>query len=69
MRHIDEVQVFNLAATRPDLLTRVDPETGQPALYGAVGVDVDCAVLAWLCDTPTTAKRATRARGSQFPPR
>ena len=32
-RQIDEVQVFNLAATRPDLLTGVDPATGQPAPY------------------------------------
>jgi hypothetical protein len=30
-RQIDEVQVFNLAATRPDLLTGVDPATGKPA--------------------------------------
>jgi len=30
--------VFNLAATRPDLLTGVDPATGKPAPYGAVGV-------------------------------
>ena len=29
-RQIDENQVFNLAATRPDLLTGVDPATGQP---------------------------------------
>ena len=33
-RQIDEVQVFNLAATRPDLLTGVDPATGKPAPYG-----------------------------------
>ena len=43
-RQIDENQVFNLAATRPDLLTGVDPATGQPAPYGAVGVDINCAV-------------------------
>ncbi len=36
-RQIDEVQVFNLAATRPDLLTGVDPATGQPAPYGSDG--------------------------------
>ncbi len=44
-RQIDEVQVFNLAATRPDLLTGVDPATGQPAPYGSVGVDINCAVI------------------------
>src|SRR6266480_5189613 len=44
-RQIDEVQVFNLAATRPDLLTGVNPATGQPAPYGSVGVDINCAVI------------------------
>src|SRR6202030_790626 len=34
-RQIDENQVFNLAASRPDLLTGVDPATAQPASYGA----------------------------------
>jgi hypothetical protein len=34
-RQIDENQVFNLAATRPDLLTGVNPATGQPAPYGS----------------------------------
>src|SRR4029077_3003567 len=29
-RQIDEVQVFTLAAPRPDLLTGVNPATGQP---------------------------------------
>jgi len=33
-RQIDEVQVFNLAATRPDLLTGVNLATGQPAPAG-----------------------------------
>ncbi len=42
-RQIDEVQVFNLAATRPDLLTGIDPATGEPAPYGSVGVDINCA--------------------------
>jgi hypothetical protein len=36
-RQIDEVQVFNLAATRPDLLTGVNPATGQPEPYGCRG--------------------------------
>src|SRR6266511_1588323 len=44
-RQIDEVQVFNLAASRPDLLTGVDPASGQPAPYGSVGVDINCAVI------------------------
>ena len=34
-RQIDENVVLNLAATRPDLLTGVNPATGQPAPYGA----------------------------------
>ncbi len=60
--------MFNLAATRPDLLTGVDPATGQPAPYGSVGVDINCAVI------EVTAKSAhgqprTPAPNSQFPPR
>ena len=46
-RQIDENQVFNLAATRPDLLTGVNPATGQPAPYGSVGVDINCAVIGY----------------------
>ena len=52
-RQIDEVQVFNLAATRPDLLTGVDPATGQPAPYGSVGVDINCAVIGFIDKAPT----------------
>ena len=52
-RQIDEVQVFNLAATRPDLLTGVDPATGQPAPYGSVGVDINCAVIGFTSKAPT----------------
>ena len=52
-RQIDEVQVFNLAATRPDLLTGVDPATGQPAPYGSVGVDINCAVIGFTNQPPT----------------
>jgi hypothetical protein len=44
-RQIDENVVFNLAATRPDLLTGVNPATGQPAPYGSAGVDINCAVM------------------------
>jgi hypothetical protein len=52
-RQIDEVQVFNLAATRPDLLTGVNPATGQPAPYGSVGVDINCAVIGFIDKAPT----------------
>ena len=67
-RQIDEVQVFNLAATRPDLLTGVDPATGQPAPYGSVGVDINCAVIGFTAKAPT-ANLAAPVAGSQFPPR
>jgi hypothetical protein len=67
-RQIDEVQVFNLAATRPDLLTGVDPATGQPAPYGAVGVDINCAVIGFIDKAPTE-NLADPVAGSQFPPR
>src|SRR6516225_2796229 len=67
-RQIDEVQVFNLAATRPDLLTGVDPATGQPAPYGSVGVDINCAVIGFTSKAPT-ANLATPVPNSQFPPR
>src|SRR4029079_14986705 len=52
-RQIDEVQVFNLAATRPDLLTGIDPATGKPAPYGAAGVDINCAVIGFTDKAPT----------------
>jgi hypothetical protein len=68
-RQIDENVVFNLAATRPDLLTGVNPATGQPAPYGSVGVDINCAVLGWLGTQPPTANLAPPAPLSQFPPR
>ena len=67
-RQIDEVQVFNLAATRPDLLTGVDPATGKPAPYGAVGVDINCAVIGFINKAPT-ANLADPVDNSQFPPR
>jgi hypothetical protein len=67
-RQIDENQVFNLAATRPDLLTGVDPATGQPAPYGSAGVDINCAVIGYTADAPT-ANLAAPVPGSQFPPR
>ena len=67
-RQIDEVQVFNLAAQRPDLLTGVDPATGNPAPYGSVGVDINCAVIGFTAKAPT-ANLAAPAPKSQFPPR
>jgi hypothetical protein len=67
-RQIDEVQVFNLAATRPDLLTGINPATGQPAPYGATGVDINCAVIGFTAKAPT-ANLADPLPNSQFPPR
>ena len=67
-RQIDEVQVFNLAARRPDLLTGVDPATGQPAPYGSVGVDINCAVIGFI-NKPPTNNLADPVPNSQFPPR
>jgi hypothetical protein len=66
-RQIDENQVFNLAATRPDLLTGVNPATGQPAPYGSAGVDINCAVIGFTADAPT-ANLAEPVANSQFPP-
>ncbi len=62
-RQIDEVEVFNLAATRPDLLTG---PAGAP--YGSVGVDIVCAVVAYIDKAPT-ANLADPVANSQFPPR
>ena len=45
--------MFNLAATRPDLLTGVDPATGDPAPHGAVGVDINWAVSGFTAQAPT----------------
>ena len=67
-RQIDENVVFNLAATRPDLLTGVNPATGQPAPYGAAGVDINCAVIGFTAQAPT-ANLAPPVPHSKFPPR
>jgi hypothetical protein len=67
-RQIDENQVLNLAYSRPDLLTGVNPATGQPQLYGSVGVDINCAVLGFTAKAPTV-NLAPNLPGSQFPPR
>ena len=66
-RQIDENQVFNLAATRPDLLTGVNPATGEPAPYGSAGVDINCAVIGFTAGAPTE-NLAEPAPNSQFPP-
>jgi hypothetical protein len=62
-RQIDENVVFNLAATRPDLLTGPG---GAP--YGTVGIDINCAVIGFTDQAPT-ANLVTPAPNSQFPPR
>jgi hypothetical protein len=67
-RQVDENVVFNLAAQRPDLLTGVNPATGQPEPYGSVGVDINCAVIGFTAKAPT-ANLASPAPKSQFPPR
>ena len=67
-RQIDEVEVFNLAATRPDLLTGIDPATGKPAPYGASGVNINCSVIGFTAKAPS-ANLADPVPNSQFPPR
>jgi hypothetical protein len=67
-RQIDENVVFNLADQRPDLLTGVNPATGQPEPYGSDGVDINCAVIGYTATAPT-ANLAPPAPNSQFPPR
>ncbi len=62
-RQIDENVAFNLAATRPDLLTGA----GGSA-YGAQGVDINCAVIGFTNKAPT-ANLVAPAPNSQFPPR
>ena len=66
-RQVDEVVIFNLAATRPDLLTGVNPDTGEPAPYGSVGVDVNCAVIGFTKQAPKSNPEPVE--NSQFPPR
>jgi hypothetical protein len=62
-RQIDENVVFNLAATRPDLITGPG---GAP--YGSVGIDINCAVIGFI-NEPPTANLVDPAPNSQFPPR
>ena len=67
-RQIDENTVLNLAANRPDLITGVNPATGEPTPYGSAGVDINCAVLGYTAQAPTEALEPS-APNSQFPPR
>jgi hypothetical protein len=67
-RQIDENTVLNLAESRPDLLTGVNPATGQPEPYGSVGVDINCAVIGYTATAPTAALQPSLPL-SQFPPR
>jgi len=62
-RQIDENVVFNLAATRPDLITGPG---GAP--YGSVGIDINCAVIGFIDEAPT-ANLVEPVPNSQFPPR
>jgi len=62
-RQIDENVVFNLAATRPDLITGPG---GAP--YGSVGIDINCAVIGFT-NLPPTANLVAPVPNSQFPPR
>jgi hypothetical protein len=67
-RQTEENQVLNLAFSRPDLLTGVNPATGKPQLYGSVGVDINCAVIGYTAKAPRTPG-PPNLPGSQFPPR
>ena len=67
-RQINENEVLNLAYSHPDLLTGVNPATGQPQLYGSVGVDINCAVIGYTATAPLTPG-PPNLPGSQFPPR
>jgi hypothetical protein len=67
-RQTKENTVLNLAFSRPDLLTGVNPATGQPQLYGSVGVDINCAVIGYTAKAPKTPG-PPNLPGSQFPPR
>jgi hypothetical protein len=62
-RQIDEYVVFNLAATRPDLLT--GPH-GAP--FGSAGVDINGAVIGFTAKAPT-ANLVAPVPNSPFPPR
>ena len=59
--------MFNLAATRPDLLTGVNPATGQPEPYGSVGVDINCAVIGYTARPPPPTSRRPHPAPSSHP--
>jgi|GEM_PF-933732 len=67
-RQIDENTVLNLAANHPEWVTGINLETGEPAPYGSVGVDINCAVLGYTATAPTEGLEPN-APNSQFPPR
>jgi hypothetical protein len=50
----DAGQPLSAVLERSTLLTGVNPATGQPQLYGSVGVDIDCAVIGYTATAPTT---------------
>ena len=65
-RQTNENTVLNLAFSRPDLLTGVNPATGQPQLYGSVGVDINCAVIGYTATAPKPlAPRTSRVPSSR----
>ena len=45
-----------------------NPATGEPAPYGAAGVDINCVVLGFTMQAPK-ANLEEPAPNSQFPPR
>ena len=59
--------MFNLAATRPDLITG-SSRWGGAAAYGSVGVDINCAVIGFIDKAPSE-NLADPVPNSQFPPR
>ena len=68
-RQIDENVVFNLAATRPDLLTGVNPATGQPAPVRLGRSRHQLRGDRLHRRQAPTANLAAPVPGSQFPPR
>ena len=61
------VKPVNADWSRPGPL-RTSAGTGQPAPYGASGVDINCAVIGFIDKAPT-ANLADPVANSQFPPR
>lgn len=59
---------FDLAATRPDLITGIDSATAKVAPYGSVGVGINCAVIGFINKAPD-GHLAKPVANSQFPPR